>query len=81
VNDSPIAGLSRLPELDLISRPQKPRAQEPSSDFNYEAALKSDVLDTTLHRIVYGTSDIDVPMYPIGDPDDEILASDLYNQS
>jgi hypothetical protein len=67
--------------LDLISRPQKPRAQEPSSDFNYEAALKSDVLDTTLHRIAYGTSDIDVPMYPVGDPDDEILASDPYNPS
>ncbi|KAJ7858921.1 hypothetical protein B0H14DRAFT_3135338 [Mycena olivaceomarginata] len=51
VNDSPIAGPSRLPELDLISRRRKPRAREPSSDFNYEAALKSDVLDTTLHRM------------------------------
>ncbi|KAJ6484743.1 hypothetical protein C8R45DRAFT_1098901 [Mycena sanguinolenta] len=44
--------------------------------------LKSDVLDATLHRIVYGTSDpIDVPMYPVGDPDDDILASDPYTPS
>ncbi|KAJ7870988.1 hypothetical protein B0H14DRAFT_3571890 [Mycena olivaceomarginata] len=81
VNDLPIAGPSRLPELDFISRRRKPRAREPSSDFNYEAALKSDVLDTTLHRIAYGTSDIDVPMYPVGDPDDGILASDPYTPS
>ncbi|KAJ7788035.1 hypothetical protein B0H14DRAFT_3162823 [Mycena olivaceomarginata] len=81
VNDSPIAGPSRLPELDLISRRRKLRAREPSSDFNYEAALKSDVLDTTLHRIAYGTSDIDVLMYPVGDPDDGILASDSYTPS
>ncbi|KAJ7789997.1 hypothetical protein B0H14DRAFT_3161631 [Mycena olivaceomarginata] len=81
VNDSPIAGPSRMPELDLISRRRKPRAREPSSDFNYEAALKSDVLDTTLHCIAYGTSDIDVPMYPVGDPDDGILASDPYTPS
>jgi hypothetical protein len=67
--------------LDLISRRRKPQAREPSSDFNYEAALKSDVLDTTLHRIAYGTSDIDVPMYPVGDPDDGILASDPYTPS
>ncbi|KAJ7854152.1 hypothetical protein B0H14DRAFT_3865581 [Mycena olivaceomarginata] len=81
VNDSPIAGPSRLPELELINRRRKPQAQEPSSDFNYEAALKSDVLDTTLHRIAYGTSDIDVPMYPVGDPEDGILASDPYTPS
>ncbi|KAJ6477691.1 hypothetical protein C8R45DRAFT_934349 [Mycena sanguinolenta] len=73
VNDSPIAGHSRLPELELISRPRKARVREPSSDFDYEAALKSDVLDATLHCIAYG---IDVPMYPVGDPDDDILASD-----
>lgn len=73
-----------MPELDLISRPRKPRARarEPSSDFDYEAALKSDVLDTTLRRIAYGTSDpIDVPMYPVGDSDDDILASDPYTAS
>ena len=79
VNDSPIAGPSRLPALDLISRPWKPRVKEPSSDFDYEAALKSDVLDTTIRHIAYGTNDpIDVPMY---NPDDDILASDPYTPS
>ncbi|KAJ7779351.1 hypothetical protein DFH07DRAFT_950415 [Mycena maculata] len=82
VNDSPIAGPSRLPALDLISRPWKPRVNEPSSDFDYEAALKSDVLDTTIRHIAYGTNDpIDVPMYPVGNPDDDILASDPYTPS
>ncbi|KAJ6554612.1 hypothetical protein B0H19DRAFT_1262941 [Mycena capillaripes] len=34
-------------------------------------ALESDVLDAILRRTVYGTSDpIDVPMYPVGDPED-----------
>ena len=82
MNNSPISGPSRLPELDFISRPQKPRVREPSSDFDYEAALKSDVLDATLYRIAYGTGDpIDVPMYPVGDPDDDILVSDPYTPS
>ncbi|KAJ6611293.1 hypothetical protein B0H10DRAFT_1953164 [Mycena sp. CBHHK59/15] len=82
VNGSPIAGPSRLPESDLISRPQKLRVREPSSDFNYEAALKLDLLDTTLRHIAYGTSDpIDIPMYPVGDPDNDILASDPHTPS
>jgi hypothetical protein len=72
---SPIAGPSRLPTLDVIGRHHP--ILEPSSDFDYEAAMKSDILDATLHRIAYGTSDtIDVPIYPVGDSDDEILASD-----
>ena len=60
-----------------------PRVQELSSDFDYEAALKSDVLDATLRRIAYGTTSdpVDIPMYPIGDPDDGILASDPYAPS
>ncbi|KAJ7195977.1 hypothetical protein B0H12DRAFT_1245450 [Mycena haematopus] len=50
--------------------------------FDYEAALKSDILESTLHRIAYGTSDpVDVPMYPIGDSEDEIFASDPYTPS
>ncbi|KAJ6470392.1 hypothetical protein C8R45DRAFT_1218270 [Mycena sanguinolenta] len=82
VNNSPISGPSRLPELGFISRPRKPRVREPSSDFDYKAALKSDVLDATLHRIAYGTSGpIDVPMYPVGDPNDDILASDPYRHA
>ncbi|KAJ7195976.1 hypothetical protein B0H12DRAFT_1082097 [Mycena haematopus] len=86
-NDSPTVVHSRLPKLDLIRCPrlQKPRAQRasaPSSDFDYEAALKSDILESTLHRIAYGTSDpVDVPMYPIGDSEDEIFASDPYTPS
>ncbi|KAJ7811930.1 hypothetical protein B0H13DRAFT_1926434 [Mycena leptocephala] len=40
------------------------------SDFNYPAALNSDVLDYTLNAIIE-----DHPMYPV-DGDDEILASD-----
>ncbi|KAJ7764041.1 hypothetical protein DFH07DRAFT_812350 [Mycena maculata] len=82
VNDSPIAGPSRLPALDLISHHRKPQVKERSSDFDYEAGLKSDVLDTTIRRIAYGTSDpINIPLYPVGNPDDDILASDPYTPS
>jgi hypothetical protein len=45
---------------------------EHRSDFDYAAALNSDVLDYTLNAIVK-----EHPKYPI-DGDDEVLASDPY---
>ena len=52
-------------------RPMNP-IPEPRSDFDYQAALNSDVLDRTLKAIIE-----DHPLYPV-DGDDEILASDPY---
>ncbi|KAF7371799.1 hypothetical protein MVEN_00036600 [Mycena venus] len=45
---------------------------EPRSDFDYAAALNSDVMDRTLQAIVD-----EHPMYGV-DSDDEVLASDPY---
>ncbi|KAJ7734221.1 hypothetical protein B0H16DRAFT_1467616 [Mycena metata] len=63
----------RMAALNLFPgiRPLTP-IPEPRSDFDYAAALNSDVLDATLQRIVDSH-----PMYPVdGMSDDEILASD-----
>ncbi|KAJ7884307.1 hypothetical protein B0H14DRAFT_2564371 [Mycena olivaceomarginata] len=62
-----IRGLELFPGLHPVTPPAHPR-----SDFDYLAALNSDILDTTLKGIVE-----DHPMYP-GDSDDEVLASDPY---
>ncbi|KAJ7278722.1 hypothetical protein C8J57DRAFT_1465066 [Mycena rebaudengoi] len=45
---------------------------DPRSDFDYEGALNSDIIDTTLRAIAE-----DHPMYPVDD-DEEVLASDPY---
>jgi hypothetical protein len=79
--ESPIAGPSRLPALfpDLPMDDVK----DLQSDFDYQFALQSDIMDNALHRIAYGSSDpLDFdhgnrPMYPIHG-DDEVLASDPY---
>ncbi|KAJ7475595.1 hypothetical protein B0H11DRAFT_2427262 [Mycena galericulata] len=65
----------RMQALNLFSglTPPSPVA-EPRSEFDYQAAMKSDVIDTTLAAIV-----ADHPMlYPVNDDDDEVLASDPY---
>ena len=51
-------------------------------DFDYQAAIESDVLDATLHRIVYGSDVVSLGsktrhLYPVNG-DDEVLASDPY---
>lgn len=53
-----------------------------STDFDYQAAIESDVLDATLHRIVYGSDVVSLGsktrhLYPVNG-DDEVLASDPY---
>ncbi|KAJ7114462.1 hypothetical protein C8R44DRAFT_984424 [Mycena epipterygia] len=80
----PVAGPSRLPELNLFSGLSPIHIAEPRSDFDYAMAMQSDVLDSTLNRIAYQGSDPvdfdaqDHPLYSVGDSDDEILASDPY---
>ncbi|KAJ6549324.1 hypothetical protein DFH09DRAFT_1502810 [Mycena vulgaris] len=81
---SPLAGLSRLPAPNLFpGLPAMPRVAEPRSDFNYRLAMTSDILNATLRRIAYPSSDtveLDAhnhPLYSV-DSDDEVLASDPY---
>ncbi|KAJ7257980.1 hypothetical protein C8J57DRAFT_1234525 [Mycena rebaudengoi] len=84
---SPVAGPSRLPELNLFPDlpPMTPIA-EPRSDFDYQLALRSDILDVALNRIAYDNSNPvdfdsqDHPLYSVGDSEDEILVSDPYLQ-
>ncbi|KAJ6601965.1 hypothetical protein DFH09DRAFT_1069510 [Mycena vulgaris] len=85
---SPVAGRSRLPELNLFPDlpPMTPIA-EPRSGLDYRLALRSDILDVALHRIAHDDNnpvDLDSqnrPMYSVGDFEDEILVSDPYLQS
>ncbi|KAJ7692956.1 hypothetical protein B0H16DRAFT_1849836 [Mycena metata] len=83
-NLSPVAGPSRLPALNLFpSLPPMTPIAEPRSDFDYQLAMRSDILDATLHRInqlpMYrGKLDSrNRLMYSVGS-DDEVLASDPY---
>ncbi|KAJ7442082.1 hypothetical protein B0H11DRAFT_1929029 [Mycena galericulata] len=64
----------RMQALNLFSglAPPSPVA-EPRSEFDYQAAMKSDVIDTTLAAIV-----ADHPMYPVNNNNNEVLASDPY---
>ncbi|KAJ7748352.1 hypothetical protein B0H16DRAFT_1888450 [Mycena metata] len=83
---APVAGPSRLPALTLFpDLPPRTPIADPPSDFDYQAAMRSDVLDATLWRIAQSPRDSDrieydprgQPMY-IVDSDDEIFASNPY---
>jgi hypothetical protein len=83
-NLSSVAGPSRLPALDIFpGLPRMSAIAEPRSDFDYQVAMRSDILDATLLWIVQSPRDrveLDSenhPMYFV-DSDDEILASDPY---
>jgi hypothetical protein len=83
-NLSSVAGPSRLPALDLFpGLPRMSAIAEPRSDFDYQVAMRSDILDATLRRIAQSPRDCveldseNHPMYFV-DSDDEILASDPY---
>ncbi|KAJ7024118.1 hypothetical protein C8F04DRAFT_1303299 [Mycena alexandri] len=76
----PVAGPSRLPALTLFPElPPRTPIAEPPSDFDYQAAMRSDVLDATLWRIAQSPRESDrieynprsQPIY-IVDSDDEI---------
>ncbi|KAJ7733189.1 hypothetical protein B0H14DRAFT_2639676 [Mycena olivaceomarginata] len=73
LDNSPPRAASPMKALNLFpgSRRMTPIAEH-RSDFDYAAALNSDVLDYTLNAIVE-----EHPKYPI-DGDDEVLASDPY---
>ncbi|KAJ7158444.1 hypothetical protein C8R46DRAFT_1289908 [Mycena filopes] len=83
-NLSPVAGPSRLPALNLFpGLPRMSPIADPQLDFDYQMAMRSDILDATLHRIAQSPRDHlesdsqDHILYSIGS-DDEILASDPY---
>ncbi|KAJ7264698.1 hypothetical protein C8J57DRAFT_1512046 [Mycena rebaudengoi] len=85
---SPVAGPSRLPELNLFpDLPPMTPISAPRSNFDYQLALRTDILDVALNRIAYDNSkpvdfdSQDHPLYSVGDSEDEILVSDPYLQS
>jgi hypothetical protein len=83
-NLSSVAGPSSLPALEIFpSLPRMSAIAEPRSDFDYQVAMRSDILDATLLRIAQSPRDrveLDSKNYPMYfvDSDDEILASDPY---
>ncbi|KAJ6613717.1 hypothetical protein B0H10DRAFT_1951237 [Mycena sp. CBHHK59/15] len=76
-DSSPIAGPSKLPELDLfwglLVRDPIP---DPRSDFDYVMALQSEYMDTVLRQIADFDGQ-DRPLYAF-DSNEEVLASDPY---
>lgn len=50
---------------------------KPRSDFDYQMALQSDIMDNAFHRIALDFDPEDRPLYAVNG-DDEILASDPY---
>ncbi|KAJ7646397.1 hypothetical protein DFH06DRAFT_1135990 [Mycena polygramma] len=75
--------LPKLPALDLFPG-LPPIDTDTHSDFDYQMALQSDILDSTLHRIAYSDTDpldfdhANRPLYAVNG-DDEVLASDPYS--
>ncbi|KAJ7892702.1 hypothetical protein B0H13DRAFT_2339928 [Mycena leptocephala] len=68
----------KLPALNLFpGLPPMDRFDEPRSDFDYQMALHSDIMDTAFHRIALDFDPEDRPLYAVNG-DDEILASDPY---
>ncbi|KAF8128287.1 hypothetical protein K438DRAFT_2000450 [Mycena galopus ATCC 62051] len=69
-DEADISGPSQMPALSLFPglRPMTP-ITEPRSDFDYQAALNSDIMDHTFKSIIRD--------HPV-DSDDEVIASDPY---
>ncbi|KAF8175301.1 hypothetical protein K438DRAFT_1979860 [Mycena galopus ATCC 62051] len=69
-DEADISGPSQMPALNLFPglRLMTP-ITEPRSDFDYQAALNSDIMDHTFKSIIRG--------HPV-DSDDEVIASDPY---
>ncbi|KAF8191962.1 hypothetical protein K438DRAFT_1970327 [Mycena galopus ATCC 62051] len=69
-DEADISGPSQMPALNLFPglRPMTP-ITEPRSDFDYQAALNSDIMDHTFKSIIRD--------HPV-DSDDEVIASDPY---